>query len=103
MPRFYSGRWTPLNCEFILKLAIFYNQFTKFQIKKEKAKANLIEIQKLNSNTTEEYIYHGQSIHRLAHEYYERNHNKNYKSQLSPQVANVFNNKLSKNTAFNIT
>jgi len=60
-------------------------------------------IQKLNSNTTEEYIYHGQSIHRLAHEYYERNHNKNYKSQLSPQVANVFNDKLSKNTAFNIT
>lgn len=35
-----------------LKLAIFYNQFIKFQIKKEKAKANLIEIQKLNSNRT---------------------------------------------------
>ena len=59
--------------------------------------------QKLNSNTTEEYVYHGQSIHRLAHEYYERNHNKNYQSQLSPQVAHVFNDKLSKNTAFNIT
>jgi len=60
-------------------------------------------IKKLNSNTTEEYIYHGQSIHRLAHEYYERNHDKNYQSQLSPQVAHVFNDKLSKNTAFNIT
>ena len=40
----------------------------------------------------------------MAHEYYERNHDKNYQSQLSPQVAHVFNDKLSKkNTAFNIT
>ena len=53
-------------------------------------------IQKLNSDTTEEYVYHGQSIHRLAHEYYERNHNKKYQFQLSPQVAHVFNDKLSK-------
>ena len=49
------------------------------------------------------YFYHGQSIHILAFEYYERNYNKEYKSELSPQVADIFNDKSSKNTAFNIT
>ena len=48
-------------------------------------------------------IYHGQSIHRLAFEYYDRNYNKEYKSEMSPQVADIFNGKSSKNTAFNIT
>ena len=51
----------------------------------------------------DKYFYHGQSIHRLAFEYYEQNHNKEYKSELSPQVADIFNDKSSKNTAFNIT
>ena len=63
-------------------------------------------IERLNltiTSETEQYIYHGQSIHRLAYEYYERNHNKEFKSQLSPQVAEIFNGNSSKNTAFNIT
>ena len=63
-------------------------------------------IERLNSTITsdaERYIYHGQPIHRLAHEYYERNYNKDFKSQLSPQVADIFNDYSSKNTAFNIT
>jgi len=66
-------------------------------------KAVASTIERLNSSTTEEYVYHGQSIHRLAHEYYERNHDKDYQSQLSPQVADIFNDKLSTNTALNIT
>ena len=28
-------------------------------------------------------LYHGQPIHRLAHEYYERNYNKDYTSQMT--------------------
>jgi hypothetical protein len=35
-------------------------------------------IEHLNTNITidaDKYMYHGQTIHRLAHEYYERNHN----------------------------
>ena len=63
-------------------------------------------IEHLNTNITidaDKYLYHGQSIHRLAHDYYERNHNKNYNSQMSPQVADVYNDPLSKNTAFNVT
>ena len=63
-------------------------------------------IERLNSTITsdaERYVYHGQPLHRLAHEYYERNHNKDFKSQLSPQVADIFNDRSSKNTAFNIT
>ena len=51
----------------------------------------------------DKYIYHGQSIHRLAFEYYECNFNKDYKSQMSPQIVDIFNDKSSKNTAFNIT
>ena len=60
----------------------------------------------LNQNiasTDEQYFYHGQSIHRLAFEYYERNYNKNYQSEMSPQIANIFDDTLSKNTSFNIT
>ena len=63
-------------------------------------------IEHLNTNITidvDKYLYHGQSIQRLAHEYYERNNNKNYNSQISPQVADVYNDPLSKNTAFNKT
>ena len=63
-------------------------------------------IETLNKNISiedDKYIYHGQTIHRLAHEYYERNFSKNYISEMSPQVSNVFNDKLAKNTAFNIT
>lgn len=43
-----------------------------------------------------EYIFDNQSIHRLAHEYYEGNYNTEYKSELSPQVANILHDKLSK-------
>ena len=42
------------------------------------------------------YTYHGQSIHRLAFEYYERNYSKEYKSELSPQIADIFNGTSSK-------
>ena len=41
----------------------------------------------------EKYIYHGKSIHRLAFEYYDRNYNKEYKSEMSPQVATIFDGK----------
>ena len=51
----------------------------------------------------EGYFCHGQSILRLAFEYYERNYNKEYKSELSPQIADIFNGTSSKNTSFNIT
>ena len=37
-------------------------------------------IERLNltiASETEQHVYHGQSIHRLAYEYYERKHNKN--------------------------
>ena len=51
----------------------------------------------------DKYIYHGQPIHRLAFEYYERNYSKEYKSELSPQIADIFNGTSSKNTSFNIT
>ena len=56
-------------------------------------------IETLNKNINPEdnkYIYHGQTIHRLAHEYYERNFNKDYVSEMSPQVSNIFNDKLAK-------
>ena len=33
-------------------------------------------IEKLNVTASPKYLYHGQSIHRLAHEYYERDYNK---------------------------
>ena len=36
-----------------------------------------------------EYSHHGQSIHRLAHEYYERNYNTDYTSQMTPQISEV--------------
>jgi hypothetical protein len=49
------------------------------------------------------YVYNGQTIHRLAHEYYEGNHNNDYKSEMSPQIAYIFNDPLSRNTAFNVT
>ena len=63
-------------------------------------------IERLHSTMTSEadrYVYHGQSIHKLAQEYYERNHNTDFNPQLSPQVADIFNGRSSKNTAFNIT
>jgi hypothetical protein len=61
-------------------------------------------IQTLNSNNpATPYIYHGQTIHRLAHEYYEINYNNDYKSEMSPQIANIFDDTLSRNTAFNVT
>ena len=47
-------------------------------------------IDKLNLMLTYQepkYFYHGQSIHRLAHEYYERNYNKDYTSQMTPQIS----------------
>ena len=46
----------------------------------------------------DKYFYHGQTIHRLAYEYYERNHNQEYKSEMSPQVADIFNDKSSTHT-----
>ena len=42
-------------------------------------------IDKLNFNQEQKYVYHGQSIHRLAHEYYERNYNKDCSSQMTPR------------------
>jgi len=61
-------------------------------------------IQTLNTNNpATPYIYHGQTIHRLAHEYYERNHNNDYKYEMSPPIAYIFNDPLSRNTAFHIT
>ena len=63
-------------------------------------------IDKLNLTLTYQepkYFYHGQSIHRLAHEYYERNYNKDYTSQMTPQISEVFDSKFCKNTGFNIT
>ena len=51
----------------------------------------------------DKYIYHGHSIHRLAHEYYEHNFNNDYKSEMSPHVNDTFNGRSSNNTAFNIT
>ena len=49
------------------------------------------------------YFYHGQSIHRLAYEYYERNYDKDYTSQMTPQISEVFNSSFCKNAGFNIT
>ncbi len=60
-------------------------------------------IQTLNSQISNTYIYHGQTIHRLAHEYYETNYNNDYKSEMSPQIADIFDDKSAHNTAFNIT
>ena len=63
-------------------------------------------IETLNRNIVsdeDKYIHHGRSIHRLAFEYYERNYNKEYKSEMSPQIADIFNANSSRNTAFNIT
>ena len=61
-------------------------------------------ITRLNQNITiDKYIYCGQPLQRIAHEYFERNFDKNYMSQMSPEIANVFDNALSKNTAFNLT
>ena len=63
-------------------------------------------IDTLNSEldpTAEKYIYHGQSIHRLAKGYYDRNFDSEFLSQMSPQVADIFNDRLSKNTSFNLT
>jgi len=53
--------------------------------------------------TSDFYYYQGQSLHTLAHQVYDRKYDTNYMSQLSPQVAKIFNDKSSKNTAFNIT
>ena len=48
------------------------------------------------------YIYNGQTIHRLAHEFYERNFNKDHISGMSPQVSNMCNDKLAKKTQHSI-
>jgi hypothetical protein len=43
-------------------------------------------IEKLNVTASPKYLYHGQSIHRLAQKYYGINYNKDYTSQMTPQV-----------------
>ena len=54
-------------------------------------------ITRINQNITiDKYIYCGQSLQRIAHEYFERNNDKTYMSQMSPELANVFDNALSK-------
>ena len=63
-------------------------------------------IETLNKDSVldnDKYNYHGQYIHRLAHEYHERNHHKDYKSEMPPQVTDIFNDTSSKNTAITIT
>ena len=50
----------------------------------------------------EKFIYCGQSIHRLAKSYYDRNFDCEFVSQMSPQVAYIFNDRMSKNTSFNL-
>ena len=55
------------------------------------------------TNQEPKYMYNGQSIHRLAHEYYERNYNKDYTSQMTPQISEIFDSIFCKNTGFNIT
>jgi hypothetical protein len=60
-------------------------------------------IERLNITAFPKYLYHGQSIHRLANEYYEMNYNKDYTSQMTPQILELFNSDLCKNTGFNIT
>ena len=53
-------------------------------------------IEKLNVMESPAYLYHGQSIHRLAHEYYEQNYNKDYTSNMTPQVSELFDSKYCK-------
>ena len=50
------------------------------------------------ANQEPTYLYDGQSIHRLAHEYYENNYNKYYTSQMTPQISEVFDSDFCKNT-----
>ncbi len=60
-------------------------------------------ITRLNKELTSDfYYYKGQSLQMLAHQVYERKYDTNYMSQLSPQVAEIFNDKSSKTTALNI-
>ena len=63
-------------------------------------------IDKLNLMLTYQepkYVHHGQSIHRLAHKYYKRQYNKDYTSQMTPQISEVFDIKCCNNAGFNIT
>ena len=60
-------------------------------------------MEKLNVSASPKYLYHGQSIHRLAHEYYEIIYNKDYTSQMTPQVLKLFVSKFCKNAGFNVT
>ena len=52
------------------------------------------------ASTEEQYFCHGQCIHRLALEYYERNYDNSDQSKMSPQIANIFDDALLKNNAF---
>jgi len=63
-------------------------------------------IDTLNSEldpNAEKYIYHGQSVHILAKSYYDRNFDTEFLSHMSPQVADISNDRMAKNTSFNIT
>ena len=51
----------------------------------------------------DKYINHGQSTHRSAKEYYDRNFDSDFMSPTSPQLADIFNDRMSKNTLFNLT
>jgi hypothetical protein len=49
----------------------------------------------------QKYVYTGQPLHMLAHEYYMNTYDKRIESSMSPQIFEIFESQLSKNSAFN--
>jgi hypothetical protein len=82
-----------------------HGQITQFNIENITIQENLHydNVKETLDKLGDDWIYSGQSIQRLAHEYYNKHYNQNYKSDMSPQLMDVFNNTLSKNTGFNVT